>query len=312
MGRRRPAEHHGVLVVDKPEGITSHDVVGRLRRIFGQRQIGHTGTLDPMATGVIVATLGRATRLGRFLEATEKAYEGTVRLGVATTTYDAEGEVVETRDVPPLDDDEVAAAAATLRGRLEQEVPAYSAVKVGGERLYAKARRDEAIELPKREVVVHALEILGREGPDVRVRARVSKGTYIRSLAVQLGAALGLPAHLRRLRRTEVGPFTLADAARLDDPELGPQRLIPPERAVAFLPAVRLDAAAASRVPFGQAPRGEQLTVEGAFDAGDPIRVLAPDGALLAIAEAKQDAAGLGRGPAKAPAIGFCCVLVGR
>lgn len=313
MGRRRrPAAHHGIALIDKPAGVTSHDVVGMLRKRFEQRQIGHTGTLDPMATGLMVVTLGKATRLARFLEATDKVYEATVRLGVATTTYDAEGEVVEEVDVADVDPARVEAAAARLRGRIEQAVPAYSAVKVGGERLYAKARRDEVVELPIREVFVHELAVLGIEGPEVRLSARVSKGTYIRSLAVQLGAALGLPAHLCRLRRTGVGPYDVADALPPDAEGLGPAHLIPPSRALGFMPAVRLDAEAADRVRFGQAPTADHLRAEGDFDVGAAVRVLDPEGGLLAVAEAQRPSAALLEGPARAPAVRFCCVLVGE
>lgn len=314
MGRRRrPAAHHGVLLVDKPKGPTSHDVVARVRRHYGQPQVGHTGTLDPMATGLMVVTLGKATRLAQFLEATEKTYLGTITLGVSTTTYDAEGEVVETAPVLELTVEQVEAAARGLVGELQQEVPAFSAVKVGGERLYAKARRQEEVELPVRTVVIHRLEVLRVEGAEVDVEVTVSKGTYIRSLAVQLGAALGLPAHLSALRRTGVGPYRVGDA--WPAPEPGAERpdplptLIPPGEAVAFLPALFADPIAAEGVAFGRQVLAGRAKGEG-FRAGDPVRVVAPDGALLAVGHATVDAAALAEAPPGEPAVRYACVLV--
>lgn len=320
MGRkRRPAAHHGVLLVDKPGGITSHDVVGRVRKALGQRQVGHTGTLDPMATGLMVVTAGKATRLGRFLEATEKAYVGEVTLGVSTDSFDADGEVVETAEVPALDPAAIEAAAASLRGEIDQRVPAFSAVKVDGQRLYKAARAareagagDEAKEAappPVRRVTVHALDVLSVDGPRLQIHARVSKGTYIRSLAVALGDALGLPAHLSALRRTAVGDFTVAAAKAVDDPELL-TALVPPAASLGFLPALHVRAEAAHHVGFGRALRVDQVRAEGAFSAGDPVRVLGPDGALLAVATAEVDEAGLTRCPGRTPALRYACVLV--
>lgn len=310
--RRRPADHHGILRIDKPSGISSHDVVARVRRTFGQRQVGHTGTLDPLATGLMILTLGQGTRLGRYLEATHKAYDGTVTLGRSTTTYDREGDTVQTAEVPALTLADVQAAAQSLVGGLVQEVPAYSAVKVDGERLYAKARRNEAVDLPKREVQIHELEVVDFDGTEIKVRTQVSKGTYIRTLAVQLGAALSLPAYLSSLRRTEVGPFRVEDASRLDDEDLGPGKLIPPAQAIDFMPAVILEPDAAARVPFGQAPGAGQVRASAPFAAGDDVRVMTQDGQLLAVGVAKLSAEELPKHPTREPALSFSCVLVGR
>lgn len=313
MGRRsRPAEHHGVLLVDKPSGMTSHDVVARVRRIFAQRQVGHTGTLDPLATGLMILTLGQGTRLGRFLEATHKTYEGTVTLGRSTTTYDREGETVQTASVDHVDLEAVQAAARGLVGTLAQEVPAFSAVKVDGERLYAKARRNEEVELPTRQVQIHSLEICGMCGPDVEVRTQVSKGTYIRSLAVQLGEALSLPAHLSRLRRTGVGPFLVQDACDIEDEGLGPDRLIPPATAIDFMPAMILEPEAVARVPFGQAPKVGQVKARGSFGVGDDVGVLSPQGELLGVGVARFASQTLAESPRWDPVLSFSCVLVGR
>lgn len=310
--RRRLADHHGILRIDKPSGLTSHDVVARVRRIFGQRQVGHTGTLDPLATGLMILTLGNATRLGRFLEATEKQYSGVITLGRSTTTYDTEGETVDSAEVPPLTLAQVEVAAASLTGTLVQQVPAFSAVKVDGERLYAKARRNEEIDLPSREVHIHDLDITDVQGPDVHIATRVSKGTYIRSLAVQLGAALGLPAHLSQLRRTAVGPFFVTDAAVLDPEKLGPADLVTPADALNFMPALVMDEGAAARVQFGQAPGVGQVKAQGEFEAGADLRVLDPEGVLLAVGEALFSSAGLQDANVDLPAVRFACVICGK
>ncbi len=310
--RRRPADHHGVLRVDKPSGLTSHDVVARVRRIFGQRQVGHTGTLDPLATGLMILTLGRATRLGRFLEATEKQYTGVITLGRSTTTYDTEGETVDSVEVPALSLAQVEAAAASLTGTLVQQVPAFSAVKVDGERLYAKARRNEEIELPSREVHIHDLVVTDVQGAEVHIATRVSKGTYIRSLAVQLGEALGLPAHLSQLRRTGVGPYAVTDAAILDPEKLGPADLLSPAAALDFMPALLMDAGASARVQFGQAPAVGQVTAQGTFEADDNVRVLDPQGELLAVGQALFSSVALADANVHLPAVRFACVLCGK
>ena len=242
MARKpREAKHHGVALVDKPAGVTSHDVVQQLRKNLGQRQIGHTGTLDPAATGLMICTAGKATRLGRFLEALDKEYVGVAYLGRSTDTYDAEGTTVAEMPVPELTTDDIEAAFAKLRGQLVQAVPIFSAVKVDGERLYAKARRGEQVELPKREVSIHELELLSFDGTSVSFRTSVSKGTYIRTLAVQLGDCLGLPAHLSALRRTRVGDHKVGSAFELNafDSETPP--LIDLNQALNQLPAFVLD-----------------------------------------------------------------------
>jgi len=207
----------GLLVVDKPPGWTSHDVVGRTRRLARTKKVGHAGTLDPMATGVLVLGIGRATRLLGHLTLTDKAYDATVRLGATTVTDDAEGEVVETRDASAVGDAALAAAVADLTGALDQVPSAVSAVKVGGVRSYARVRAGEDVELAPRRVLVSRFEVLARRGDDVDVRVEVSSGTYVRALARDLGAALGVGAHLTALRRTRVGPFALSGARTLEE-----------------------------------------------------------------------------------------------
>jgi tRNA pseudouridine55 synthase len=200
----------GVLVVDKPAGMTSHDVVALVRKRLGERRVGHAGTLDPDATGVLVLGIGRATRLLRFIEIHEKEYLANVVLGAETTTQDASGEVVAEYDASALTREDVERAAATLVGEIEQVPPMVSAVKVGGERLYRKARRGEEVEREPRRVVVHAFDVEEfTSGPraSARMRVRCSRGTYVRTLAHDLGRALGVGGHVSMLRRLRVGPF---------------------------------------------------------------------------------------------------------
>jgi tRNA pseudouridine55 synthase len=213
----------GLAVLDKPAGWTSHDVVAKVRRLLGTRRVGHAGTLDPMATGVLLVGVGRATRLLGYLSAADKSYTATVRLGEVTDTDDADGTVIATSDASAVTRTVVERAAAALVGEIEQVPPAYSAVKVAGRRSYARARAGEEVALPPRRVVVHRLTVveLGPPGPvvDVRVEVDCSSGTYIRSLARDLGAALHVGAHLVRLRRIRIGAFDQDSAQPL--PERG-------------------------------------------------------------------------------------------
>ena len=207
----------GLVVVDKPGGMTSHDVVSRVRRLAGTRKVGHAGTLDPMATGVLVLAVNRATRLLGQLTLTEKRYDATIRLGTATTTDDAEGEVVATRPIDGLTEAAVRDALSGFVGDLDQVPSAVSAVKLEGKRAYARVRAGEQVDLPARRVTIHTLQVNAVDVPDVGISVRCSSGTYIRAMARDLGAALGVGGHLAFLRRTAVGPFTLDDASTLDD-----------------------------------------------------------------------------------------------
>jgi len=206
-----------VLPVNKPGGWTSFDVIRKLRGLSPLRKMGHAGTLDPMATGLLVVLSGKATKLmNHFLEQ-DKEYEATIRLGQTTASYDAETEVEEERDASHVTDDAIREALPTFIGQITQITPAYSAVKVEGERLYKKARRGERVKLPYRTVTVHEFEILGRCGNDVDVRIRCSSGTYIRSLAHELGEHLGVGGHLVSLRRTRIGALEDCQAWDLED-----------------------------------------------------------------------------------------------
>lgn len=217
----------GLVVVDKPAGMTSHDVVGRLRRIFGTRKVGHAGTLDPMATGVLVLGLERGTRFLAHLVTATKTYEATIRLGAATTTDDAEGEVLSTTPATHLDPTAIDAGVRRLSGEIMQRPASVSAIKINGRRAHELVREGQEVDIPARPVTVHSFEILDRrqEGDfhDLDVRVHCSSGTYIRSLARDLGEDLGVGGHLTALRRTELGPFTLADALTLDELAEEPQ-----------------------------------------------------------------------------------------
>lgn len=211
----------GLLVVDKPSGMTSHDVVARCRKLLGTRKVGHAGTLDPMATGVLVLGIERATKLLGLLALTTKSYSATVRLGQSTVTDDAEGEVVETTEASQVTDEQIAAVVETLTGAIEQIPASVSAIKVDGKRAYARMREGETVELAARPVTVSRFAVLARrdEGTfvDLDVEVDCSSGTYIRALARDLGIALGVGGHLTALRRTEVGPFGLEHARTLEE-----------------------------------------------------------------------------------------------
>lgn len=268
------------MIVDKDRGPTSHDVVGKLRRIMGTRKVGHAGTLDPMATGVLVVGIERATKLLGHLSLDTKAYTATVRLGQATDTDDAEGTPVG--EPVPVDADDAAlrAATAALTGEIMQVPSAVSAVKIDGKRAYQRVRDGETVEIPARPVTVSAFELLAvrREGPwcDLDVAVDCSSGTYVRALARDLGAALGSAGHLTALRRTRVGPFTLEHARTVeqlaDDPGLSLD--LAAAVATAF-PRVDLDASAATDVRFGKSLPA--AGIEGTYG------VFAPDGAALAL-----------------------------
>lgn len=235
----------GILNVDKPLQLTSHDVVNRVRRTAGMRRVGHSGTLDPLATGVLLLCLGRATRLAEYVTGLPKTYVATVRLGQTTQTYDAEGEVVAERPFTHLTPTAVTQALASFRGDIWQQPPMYSAVKVDGQRLYKLARQGKQVDRPPRPVTIYELVLEAAALPELTLRVTCSAGTYIRSLAHDLGESLGCGAHLSGLRRTRVGQFDVAAAVPLDTltTDMLPQTLLPLDTAVAHLP--RLDCTAA-------------------------------------------------------------------
>ncbi|HYE24537.1 MAG TPA: tRNA pseudouridine(55) synthase TruB [Clostridia bacterium] len=253
-------EVNGLLVIDKPAGMTSHDVVARIRRTLGERSVGHLGTLDPMATGVLPLVLGRMTRIAQFYGDSVKEYEGEIRFGYATTTYDAEGERIDESGLRPaseLTDAEVAAAAAKFAGELQQVPPPFSAKKIGGVPAYKLARKDKPVELNPVTVRVERFEIAGIRGDSARFHASVSAGTYIRSLAHDLGKALGTGAHLASLRRTRSGEFTLEDARTMEQVEgsaAEPSALmVHPRRVLSTMPGVTATPEAIQYIRNGRA-----------------------------------------------------------
>jgi tRNA pseudouridine55 synthase len=279
----------GVLVVDKPAGPTSFEVVRRVRRALGAEKAGHAGTLDPAATGVLAVCVGDAVKLQQWLSEGDKAYDATVAFGAATSTEDAEGEVVERGDPSALGEAAVREALRRFVGELDQVPPMYSAVRVGGRRLHEAARAGEEVERAPRRVRVHALELLSFEpasGGLARARVAVScgKGTYVRTLAADLGRALGVPAHLAALRRTAASGFTLAQAVPLDevealgrsDPAALRARLVPLADALGLAPAVEVDAAEALALSQGKALRREA-------PPGPLVRAVGPGRRLVAV-----------------------------
>lgn len=278
---------HGVLLVDKEPGGTSHDAVQRARRILREKKIGHCGTLDPAATGLLVLTVGKATRLTRFLISAPKIYEGTIRFGIETDTYDAAGQVVAERPIGGLDDVGVREALAGFVGTQEQAAPAYSAKKVGGRKYYELARQGEEVPTSTKEITIYELEAIGSlvDGT-LAFRLACTSGTYVRSLAHDLGRQLGCGAHLSSLRRLQVGPFRVEDAATLDrieqllreGGELG-SSWVPFDAIPLPFPTVEADANQEQRVLHGQTLLVRDLAAE----EGDWIRVSDRRGRLLAV-----------------------------
>ena len=289
----RPAPPDGLVIVDKPAGWTSHDVVGKMRRLVGTRRVGHAGTLDPMATGVLVLGVEKATRLLGHLALTRKVYDGTIRLGQATVTDDAEGEVTASTDAAHLDDAAVRAAITPLTGEIMQVPSSVSAIKVNGVRSYARVRSGDEVKLAARPVTVYAFAVheirrgeaaAGLGVVDLDVTVECSSGTYIRALARDLGASLGVGGHLTALRRTLVGPYGLGQAHTLEDLADAVER-------GDALPVLSLAAAAAVAFPRYDVD-GEQAKAiaHGGFLPSPglgqgPIAVFGPDGAFLALVE---------------------------
>jgi tRNA pseudouridine55 synthase len=260
----------GLLLIDKPQGITSHDAVAIVRRTTGVKKVGHAGTLDPMATGLLVLGLGRATRLLRFLGDLPKAYEGTFRLGVETDTLDADGAVTRESAVA-VTDDALARAMTAKVGEAPQRPPAFSAVKVGGRKLYDAARRGEMLPAEPRTIRVDRFDLIARNGMDVDFVAVVSGGTYVRVLAADVGSALGCGAHLTRLRRTAIGSFAVEDAAPPDEPGA----LLSVAWAVAHLPRLELEPEEARVARHG--------SILGPAGIVGPYALFDQDGTLLGI-----------------------------
>jgi tRNA pseudouridine55 synthase len=273
----------GWLVVDKPVGPTSHDVVMRVRRALKTREVGHTGTLDPFASGVMVVMVGQLTRLAEAVGEGRKTYVAEVKLGVETTTDDGTGEVVKAVEGSATDG-EIEAALVPLRGTISQVPPSFSAKHVDGQRAYALAREGVAVELKPSVVEVHTLRVLERAGNVLRLEVECGKGTYIRALARDLGRALGLGGHLTALRRTRVGPFSVEESVAVE--ALSPESLQPPAALLRLLPHAHVDEAAVARVKQGRSD--VNLTVcDRGWDAGT-VGVVQDGTTLWALARAHQ------------------------
>jgi len=247
----------GILLLDKPSGITSNAALGRAKRVLGMRKVGHTGTLDPLASGLLVLCFGEATKVAGFLLDADKRYRAEAILGISTDSEDAEGRVIARARVPELDEADIEAVLERFRGPIEQIPPMHSALKHQGTRLYELARRGETIERKPRRVIIHELVLGQWQSPTLSLTVCCSKGTYIRSLVRDIGAALGCGAHLSALRRTQSAPFSVSDAVDLETLEHGSReraraRLLPADRALIHLAGIDLDAVQAGRLCQGQ------------------------------------------------------------
>jgi tRNA pseudouridine55 synthase len=280
------ARRSGILLVDKPAGFTSHDAVARTRRLAGTRKVGHAGTLDPMATGLLILGLNSSTRLLTYLVGLDKEYFATIRLGASTTTDDAEGEFIATaapEAVAAITTDRLDQQLARLTGPIQQVPSSVSAIKVDGKRAYARVREGESFALPARAVTISTFELLEQRSEqghlDLDVRVECSSGTYIRALARDLGAALGVGGHLVALRRTRIGPFGIADAAPLADLDPAARLIDPAAVATALFPAMTLDAGQVTDLMHGK-----KIEVGPREEANQtPIAALAPDGRLVGL-----------------------------
>lgn len=281
--------HSGLIIVDKPAGWTSHDVVARMRRLAGTRKVGHAGTLDPMATGVLVIGVNRATRLLTFVVGTSKTYTATVRLGHSTVTDDAEGEVTGGSIAAAVTEEDIRAAVADLTGEIQQVPSSVSAIKVKGERSYARVRSGEDVDLPARPVTVHRFEVHGIRRVnggrllDVDVTVACSSGTYIRALARDLGRMLGVGGHLTALRRTQVGPYSIEQARTLEQLAETLDVLSLDDAGRALFEVRELSDAEALDVSHGR-----RITPTG---GEGPVAAFAPDGTLVALLEDRGGAA---------------------
>ncbi|UCD64221.1 MAG: tRNA pseudouridine(55) synthase TruB [Candidatus Zixiibacteriota bacterium] len=294
---------HGVLLVDKPAGMTSHDAVQKIRRQVGQRRVGHTGTLDPQATGLLVVCLGQATKLSRFLSEMDKTYRARVCLGRTSSTYDAEGVDLSepAAAVPPLTSDKLAEVLNRYTGIITQQVPAYSAVRVGGQRLYRQARKGTDVEPPEREVQIKRIDLEDFSDPMLTITVACSSGTYIRTLAHDIGRHLGCGGYLAGLRRVSVGHLLVSEAVPVDDiadvvrsGRLA-ERLLSPDRVLEY-GCLTVSDGFAEEVLSGKDLRAvDVVDTEGSFEAGQKVFLRGTDGAILAIGVAETASRDIGR-----------------
>lgn len=284
-------QYDGVLLCEKPYGISSHDLISDLRQIIGQRRIGHTGTLDPRATGLMVICLGRATKIAQFLADIDKTYEAEIKLGVRSSTFDSEGiiEDSESREIPKLSELEIIEVFSGFMGRIVQKVPAYSAVKVGGERLYKLARRGEDIETPEREVEIKEIKLIKYNSPIIGFTVTCSKGTYIRTLANDIGEKIGCGAYLSKLNRTRVGNFESKEAITANEVfhyrQAGAlKRFIKPIETILPYPSIKVSESFSPLILSGKSPRARDIVdINGQFAADDYISLMDYSGRIMAV-----------------------------
>ena len=283
----------GLLLVDKPAGMTSHDVVDHIRKAAHIRRVGHTGTLDPGATGLLILCVGKATRLSEHLTRMDKTYEGVMRLGVTTDSYDLDGKVVEENAVPALDAGQIQTVCNDFVGQIDQIPPMVSAVKVGGERLYKKARKGETVDRPARQVTVFEFSVSNYAPPEAQVRVRCTSGTYVRGLCHDVGQRLGCGAALAQLRRTAVGPHRVEDAAAVQEFETAQDvesRLIPLSVAL-DLPEVTVQTASRASMISGNPLTGADLVTPCTAQEGW-VQIKSDSGELLGLGLVERTAAG--------------------
>ena len=286
MSKASKRDLHGIVLLDKPEGLSSNAAMQRVKRLFGARKAGHGGSLDPLATGLLPVCFGRATRVAAYLLDAAKGYETDCELGTKTSTGDKEGEVTSRRPVPELSEADIREALRALTGNIKQIPPMYSALKHQGKRLYQLARSGVEVERPPREVTIHEFELIGRDKHTLTLKVRCSKGTYIRTLVEDLGEILGCGAHVARLRRTLVEPFAvdrmctfeqLEQAREAGDTALDAY-LLPADSALVGMPALHLDRETAVRLSHGQRARIEPATAESGLH-----RLYGPGGRFIGI-----------------------------
>jgi tRNA pseudouridine55 synthase len=293
----RPDKLNGILLIDKELGDTSHDVVAKVRKLVNQRKVGHTGTLDPLASGLLLLCLGKGTKVSQFLSDSEKSYAATIRLGLRSSTYDAEGvdQSTQCAEIPASLDASFLELLRTFEGWQDQQVPPHASVRLNGRHMYDMTRNGETFDLPYRTIEIKSLKVLSYEAPDLSIEVTCSKGTYIRSLAHDIGEKLGCGAYLASLRRTSVGRFNVAEADTLEQLRLLVEseelqtRLVPIEKALEFS-SILLQDQGRDTVSHGRAPRWQDvIRIEGSFRLGDKVLLTDAVGAALAVAIAGSD-----------------------
>ncbi|HMB16935.1 MAG TPA: tRNA pseudouridine(55) synthase TruB [Pelovirga sp.] len=279
---------HGILLIDKPQGLTSFDVVRQVKRIFSTRKVGHAGTLDPLATGVLVVAVGDATKILQFLFVDDKCYRATLKLGVTTDTFDAQGQELTQLPVPDVNVDSVDCICSAFRGTIEQQPPMYSALKRDGVPLYKLARQGIEVARESRTITIERLDVVAVDSPFVTIDVDCSKGTYIRSLVHDLGASIGCGAHLTALRRLRSGRFTIDQCCRLDDLkhlDNPAAALLSYSDALADFSAVQLDHVALQALMFGIPPQESQCNLQQSLTNGERVRLVDQKDRLIAVAD---------------------------